>query len=224
MKIGIFSVTKIFAPDIVALDNVNITIDSGEFVYLMGKSGSGKSTLIRLLTREVLPTRGKVVVGDYDLSKIKKADIPFYRRDIGTVSQDFKLIPKLTAYENVAFALEAMGIPYRYVKARANKVLDQVGMWRRRAFYPPQLSGGEQQRVAIARALSKAPALILADEPTGNLDAKTTEDIMDLFWNINSSGITIVMATHNLKAVRGHHSRLIELQSGFLTRDIRIGK
>jgi len=223
MKIRMSSVTKIFAPDIVALDNVNLSVSTGEFIYLMGKSGSGKSTLIRLITREVISTRGRVIVGDYDLNKIKKADIPFYRRDIGTISQDFKLIPKLTAYENVAFALEAMGIPYRYVKARANKVLDQVGMWRRRAFYPPQLSGGEQQRVAIARALAKAPALILADEPTGNLDSKTTEDIMNLFWNINASGITVVMATHNVNIVKDRNCRLMELQSGFIIRDLRIG-
>jgi cell division transport system ATP-binding protein len=223
MRITFLTVTKIFAPDIVALDNVNLSIDSGEFAYIMGKSGSGKSTLVRLITREAIPTRGKVIVGEFDLSKISKADIPFYRRDIGTVSQDFKLIQKLTAYENVAFALEAMGIPYRYVKARANKVLDQVGMWRRRAFYPPQLSGGEQQRVAIARALVKAPSLILADEPTGNLDSKTTEDIMNLFWNINASGITIIMATHNLSTLRDSHCRLVELQSGFVARDIRIG-
>ena len=224
MKVGIINVTKIFNPDIIALDNVNISINAGELVYVMGKSGSGKSTLIRLITREVVPTRGKVVVGDYDLDIIKRADIPFFRRDIGTISQDFKLIPKLTAYENVSFALEAMGIPHRYVKARANKVLDQVGMWRRRAFYPPQLSGGEQQRVAIARALAKAPALILADEPTGNLDSKTTEDIMDLFWSINASGITIILATHNLSIVRSHNRRLIELQSGFVMRDHRVGK
>jgi cell division transport system ATP-binding protein len=217
------SATKVFSPDIVALDNVTLSIDAGEFVYVMGKSGSGKSTLIRLITREVLPTRGKVIVGDHDLTKIKKMDIPFYRRDIGTISQDFKLIPKLTAYENVAFALEAMGIPYRYVRARANKVLDQVGMWRRRAFYPPQLSGGEQQRVAIARALAKAPSLVLADEPTGNLDSKTAEDIMSLFWNINTSGITIMMATHNLNTIRDDNCRLIELQSGFVVRDNRIG-
>jgi len=224
MKVSLISVTKIFAPDIVALDNINLSIHTGELVYVMGKSGSGKSTLIRLITREAIPTRGKVIVGDYDLNKIKRVDIPFFRRDIGTISQDFKLIPKLTAYENVAFALEAMGIPYRYVKARANKVLDQVGMWRRRAFYPPQLSGGEQQRVAIARALAKAPALILADEPTGNLDYKTTEDIMNLLWSINASGITIIMATHNLSIVRSHNCRLIELQSGFIISDHRIGK
>ena len=223
MKISFISVTKAFAPDIVALDNVNLSISTGDFAYVMGKSGSGKSTLIRLITREAIPTRGRVVVGEYDLGKIKKADIPFFRRDIGIVSQDFKLIPRLTAYENVTFALEAMGIPYRYVKARANKVIDQVGMWRRRAFYPPQLSGGEQQRVAIARALVKAPALILADEPTGNLDAKTTEDIMNLFWSINASGITVVMATHNLSTLRENHCRLIELQSGYVARDIWIG-
>ena len=224
MRIELLSATKIFTPDIVALDNVTLSINAGEFVYVMGKSGSGKSTFLRLITREVLPTRGKIIVGEHDLVKIKKADIPFYRRDIGTISQDFKLIPRLTAYENVAFALEAMSIPYRYVRARANKVLDQVGMWRRRAFYPPQLSGGEQQRVAIARALAKAPSLVLADEPTGNLDSKTAEDIMNLFWNINASGITIMMATHNLNTIREDNYRLIELQSGFVVRDIRIGK
>jgi cell division transport system ATP-binding protein len=223
MRIKFYSVTKIFEPDILALDNVNLSIEAGEFAYIMRKTGSGKYTLIRLITREAIPTRGKVIVGNFDMSKIKKADIPFFRRDIGTIAQDFKLIPKLTAYENVAFALEAMGIPYRYVKARANKVLDQVGMWRRRSFYPPQLSGGEQQRVAIARALAKAPALILADEPTGNLDSKTTEDIMNLFWSINASGITVIMATHNLSTIRDNHCRLVELQSGFIARDIRVG-
>ena len=222
MRIKFISVTKVFSPDIVALDNINLSINAGEFTYIMGKSGSGKSTLIRLITREAIPTRGKVIVGDFDLSKIKRADIPFFRRDIGTIAQDFKLIPKLTAYENVAFALEAMGIPYRYVKARANKVLDQVGMWRRRAFYPPQLSGGEQQRVAIARALAKAPALILADEPTGNLDAKTTEDIMNLFWNINASGITVIMATHNSSTIRDSNHRMIELKAGFVAKDDRV--
>lgn len=222
MKIKFVSVSKTFAPDIVALDNINLSINAGEFTYIMGKSGSGKSTLIHLITREAIPTRGKVIVGDYDLSRIKVADIPFFRRDIGTIAQDFKLIPKLTAYENVAFALEAMGIPYRYVKARANKVLDQVGMWRRRAFYPPQLSGGEQQRVAIARALAKAPSLILADEPTGNLDSKTTEDIMNLFWSINASGITVILATHNSNTIRDSNHRMIELKSGFVARDDRI--
>lgn len=220
MKILISSVTKVFEPDIVAIDNVSIRIGGGEFVFLMGKSGSGKSTMLRLLTRQALPTKGSIKIGDFDLIKMKKADIPFFRRDIGVVTQDFKLIPRLTAFENVSFALEAMGVPSRYVNARTSKVLDQVGMWRRRGFYPPQLSGGEQQRIAIARALAKAPSLIIADEPTGNLDIKTTEDIMNLFWTINASGVTIIMATHNMNIVQEQNSRVIELHSGRVIKDV----
>ena len=154
MKINFSGVFKIFEPDIVALRDVNFTIEKGEFVYIIGATGSGKSTLLRLITRELLPTRGNLFVNDSNLRKMRTADIPYYRRDVGLVAQDFKLIPHLTVYENVAFVMEAMAVPSKMVAHRANKVIEQVGLWRRRYMKPTQLSGGEQQRVAIARALA----------------------------------------------------------------------
>jgi cell division transport system ATP-binding protein len=170
MDIRLAGVTKIFEPDIVALEDVYLSIDKGEFVYLVGTTGSGKTTLLRLISREYLPSRGQITVGDVNLRKISRGQLPFYRRDVGVVFQDYKLLPNLTVFENVAFVLEAMGIPPRIVKNRSNEVIDQVGLWRRRFLKPPQLSGGEQQRVAIARAMANSPSIFLADEPTGNLE------------------------------------------------------
>jgi len=170
MDIRLAGVTKVFEPDIVALEDIYLSIDKGEFVYLVGTTGSGKTTLLRLISREYVPTRGQITVGDVNLRKIGRGQLPFYRRDVGVVFQDYKLLPNLTVFENVAFVLEAMGIPPRVVQNRANEVIDQVGLWRRRFLKPPQLSGGEQQRVAIARAMANSPSIFLADEPTGNLD------------------------------------------------------
>ena len=224
MKIKFSGVFKVFEPDIVALRDVNLSIDKGEFVYVIGATGSGKSTLLRLITRELLPTRGNLFVNDSNLRKMRTADIPYYRRDVGLVAQDFKLIPHLTVYENVAFVMEAMAVPSKMVEHRANKVIEQVGLWRRRYMKPTQLSGGEQQRVAIARALANSPSLFIADEPTGNLDFRTAADVMKILFAINAAGVTVVMSTHNQYIVDSCRQRVIELDAGRVIRDERAGR
>lgn len=224
MDIRLAGVTKVFEPDIVALEDIYLSIDKGEFVYLVGTTGSGKTTLLRLISREYLPTRGQITVGDVNLRKIGRGRLPFYRRDVGVVFQDYKLLPNLTVFENVAFVLEAMGIPPRVVQNRANEVIDQVGLWRRRFLKPPQLSGGEQQRVAIARAMANSPSVFLADEPTGNLDLRTSEEIMRLLLSINAAGTTVLVATHDQYLVDAYRQRLVELHNGRLKRDERRGR
>ena len=223
MNVTFSGVSKIFEPDIGALIDININIEQGEFVYIIGQTGSGKSTLLRLITRELLPSRGTVTVGDFDLRRMRKADIPYYRRDVGLVAQDFKLIPSLTVYDNIAFVMEAMSVPKRIVADRARDVINQVGLWRRRRMYPAQLSGGEQQRVAIARALANSPSLFIADEPTGNLDFATAADVMKILFAINAAGVTVIMSTHNQAIVNSSHRRVIELASGKLIRDEKEG-
>ena len=224
MKIKFSGVTKVFEPDIVALQDIHLQIDKGEFVYVVGATGSGKSTLLRMITREMIPTRGVVFVNDTNLRKMRSADIPYYSRDVGLVAQDFKLIPHLTVFENIAFVMEAMAVPPRMVEFRANKVIEQVGLWRRRFMRPPQLSGGEQQRVAIARALANSPSLFVADEPTGNLDFRTAADVMKILLSINAAGVTVVMTTHNQYIVDSCRQRVIELEEGKLVRDERAGR
>ncbi len=224
MDIRLAGVTKVFEPDIVALEDIYLSIDKGEFVYLVGTTGSGKTTLLRLISREYLPTRGQITVGDVNLRKIGRGQLPFYRRDVGVVFQDYKLLPNLTVFENVAFVLEAMGIPPRVVQNRANEVIDQVGLWRRRFLKPPQLSGGEQQRVAIARAMANSPSIFLTDEPTGNLDLRTSEEIMRLLLSINAAGTTVLVATHDQYLVDAYRQRLVELHNGRLKRDERRGR
>ncbi|MGI6783888.1 MAG: cell division ATP-binding protein FtsE [Aminivibrio sp.] len=224
MDIRLAGVTKVFEPDIVALEDVYLSIDQGEFVYLVGTTGSGKTTLLRLISREYLPTRGQITVGDVNLRKIGRNRLSFYRRDVGVVFQDYKLLPNLTVFENVAFVLEAMGIPSRIVQNRANEVIDQVGLWRRRFLKPPQLSGGEQQRVAIARAMANSPSVFLADEPTGNLDVRTSEEIMRLLLSINAAGTTVLVATHDQYLVDAYRQRLVELHNGRLKRDEKRGR
>jgi len=224
MDIRLAGVTKVFEPDIVALEDIYLSIDKGEFVYLVGTTGSGKTTLLRLISREYLPTRGQITVGDVNLRKIGRGQLPFYRRDVGVVFQDYKLLPNLTVFENVAFVLEAMGIPPRVVQNRANEVIDQVGLWRRRFLKPPQLSGGEQQRVAIARAMANSPSIFLADEPTGNLDLRTSEEIMRLLLSINAAGTTVLVATHDQYLVDAYRQRPVELHNGRLKRDERRGR
>ncbi len=223
MNINFSGVSKIFEPDIAALVDININIEQGEFVYVVGQTGSGKSTLLRLITRELLPSRGLVAVGGYDLRKMRKADIPYYRRDVGLVAQDFKLIPSLTVYENIAFVMEAMSVPKKLVAERTKDVINQVGLWRRRSMRPAQLSGGEQQRVAIARALANSPSLFIADEPTGNLDFHTAVDVMKILFGINQAGVTVVMSTHNQNIVNASRQRVIELDNGRLIRDEKGG-
>ena len=223
MNIQFSGVSKIFEPDIAALVDISINIQQGEFVYVIGQTGSGKSTLLRLITREILPTRGVVAVGGYDLGRMRKADIPYYRRDVGLVAQDFKLIPTLTVYENIAFVMEAMSVPKRLVSQRTKDVINQVGLWRRRSMRPAQLSGVEQQRVAIARALANSPSLFIADEPTGNLDFYTAAEVMKILFAINAAGVTVVMSTHNQGIVNSSRQRVIELESGRLVRDEKGG-
>ena len=223
MNIMFSGVSKIFEPDIAALVDINLNIEQGEFVYIIGQTGSGKSTLLRLITRELLPSRGTVAVGDFDLRRMRSSDVPYYRRDVGLVAQDFRLIQTLTVYENIAFAMEAMSVPKRIVAERTKDVINQVGLWRRRSMRPAQLSGGEQQRVAIARALANSPSLFIADEPTGNLDFHTAADVMKILFAINAAGVTVVMSTHNQAIVNASRQRVIELESGRLVRDERGG-
>ena len=181
MDIKFSGVTKIFEPDIVALEDIYLQISKGEFVYLVGETGSGKTTLMRCVMRDVIPTRGHISAGGRVLRKINRFNLALFRRNIGVVFQDFMLLPNLTAFENVAFVLEVMGLPPKEIADKVTDVLKSVGIWRRRNLYPPQLSGGEQQRLTIARAIVNTPALLLADEPTGNLDNETENEIIDEF-------------------------------------------
>ncbi len=224
MDIRMSGVTKVFEPEIVALEDIYLSVDSGEFVYLIGMTGSGKTTMLRLISREYLPTRGQISVGDRNLRKLRSSELPYYRREVGVVFQDFKLLQNYTVFENVAFVLEAMGIPPKLVESRANEVIDQVGLWRRRFLRPPQLSGGEQQRVAIARAMVNSPSVFLADEPTGNLDLRTSEEIMRLLLSINATGTTVIVATHDQHLVDSYRQRLVELHNGRTKRDERRGR
>ena len=219
MDIKFSGVSKVFDPDIVALEDVYLEIESGEFVYLTGETGSGKTTLMRCIFREVVPTRGHISVGGRALRKISRFNLSLFRRDIGVIFQDFCLLPNLTAYENVAFVLEILGVPARKISARVSEVLKTVGIFRRRNLYPQQLSGGEQQRLAIARAIVNEPSLILADEPTGNLDNHTADEIMQLLFDINAAGATVIMSTHNQMIVDTYRHRVIELRRGRIIRD-----
>ena len=223
MDIRFSGVSKIFEPDIVALEDVYLDIESGEFVYLIGETGSGKTTLMRCIFREVVPTRGHISVGGHALRKMGRFELAMYRRDIGVVFQDFCLLPTMTAFENVAFVLEVMGVPSREISECVEDALKTVGIWRRRMLYPPQMSGGEQQRLAIARAIVNEPSLILADEPTGNLDNHTADEIMQLLLEINAAGTTVLMATHNQFLVDTYRHRVVEIRGGRIIRDEKDG-
>lgn len=224
MEIHINGLTKIFSPNIQALSDIYLDISEGEFVYLIGTTGSGKTTLMRMLTREVLPTRGQVSLDGIDLRRLSSSSLPYFRRDIGVVFQDYKLLPNLTAWENVAFVLEVCGVPRAEARERTDDVIDKVGLWNRRGLRPDQLSGGEQQRVAIARAIVNAPRLFLADEPTGNLDVHTAEYVMKLLLSIHAAGTTVIVATHDQHLVDTYRQRVVELHMGRLVRDEREGR
>ena len=224
MEIRINGLTKVFPPNIQALSDIYLDIAEGEFVYLIDTTGSGKTTLMRLLTREVLPTRGQVIIAGQDLRRISSSSLPYYRRNIGVVFQDYKLLPYLSAWENVAFVLEACGVPRSETRERTDDVIDRVGLWNRRMLRPDQLSGGEQQRVAIARAIVNAPRLFLADEPTGNLDVRTAEYVMKLLLSIHAAGTTVIVATHDQHLVDIYRQRVVELHMGRLVRDEREGR
>jgi cell division transport system ATP-binding protein len=202
-----------------ALRGVTVRVERNEFVYIVGPSGAGKSTFMKLIYREERPTKGSIFVNGFNLEKLKQRKIPFVRRNIGVIFQDFRLLPKLTAYENIAFAMEVIEAPPRVIKKRTQEVLELVNLKDKGNAYPSQLSGGEQQRVAIARAIVNNPAVIVADEPTGNLDPDTSWEIMNLLEEINFRGTTIVMATHNKEIVNTMRKRVIAIENGVIVRD-----
>ena len=212
-------VTVVYDKDIVGLDNVSFKIEEGEFVFLVGKTGAGKSSAIKLLTGEIKPTSGDVIVDGIVVNRLKRRKIPYLRRAQGVVFQDFRLLPNKTVYENVAFAMEITGKKKKDIQRKVPKILSLVGLSERANNYPNEISGGEQQRVSIARALVNSPSLIIADEPTGNLDVETSAEVMNLFGEINKMGTTIVMVTHSEKIVNDMHRRVIQLENGVLIRD-----
>ncbi|MFS1514758.1 cell division ATP-binding protein FtsE [Chengkuizengella sp. SCS-71B] len=207
-----------------ALKGINLKVDQNEFVYIVGPSGAGKSTFMKLIYREEKPTKGQIVVNGFNIGKLKQRKIPYVRRNIGVVFQDFRLLPKLTVAENVAFAMEVIEEPKKFIKKRTNEVLSLVRLKGKANAYPSQLSGGEQQRVAIARAIVNNPSLIIADEPTGNLDPETSWGIMELLEEINFRGTTIIMATHNKDIVNKMRKRVIAIEDGVVVRDQERGE
>jgi len=218
------NVSKHYHPDVAALRNVSLHIRPGEFVSIVGQSGTGKTTLAKLLFAEETPTRGQVLIGGWDISNIQPRDVPFLRRQIGVVFQDFKLLPRKTVFENVAFALEVAGVAGRRIREVVPQVLEIVNLRDRAHRFPKQLSGGEQQRVAIARALVHRPKILVADEPTGNLDALNTHEIIELLKKINEFGTTIVLVTHNRDVVNRLCKRVIAIDHGEVVSDVEEGK
>lgn len=212
-------VWKEYANGTHALNGISVHITKGEFVYVVGPSGAGKSTFIKLMYREERPTRGHIFVNGFNIERLKNRKIPYLRRSIGVVFQDFKLLPRLTAGENVAYALEVISTPHRHIRKRVKEVMELVGLGDKLDVLPSQLSGGEQQRVAVARALVNNPSVIIADEPTGNLDPENSWGIMKLFQRINDRGTTIVMATHNKDIVNTIRKRVIAIENGKIVRD-----
>ena len=212
-------VWKTYSDGTHALRGITVKVDSNEFVYVVGPSGAGKSTFMKLMYREERPTKGHIFVNGFNLEKLKQRKIPYVRRNIGVIFQDYRLLPKLTIYENVAFAMEVIEAPKKLIRKRTLEVLDLVRLKDKANVYPNQLSGGEQQRVAIARAIVNSPSVIIADEPTGNLDPDTSWDIMKLLEEINFRGTTIVMATHNKEIVNTMRKRVIAIEKGLITRD-----
>ena len=216
----IFSnVSKVYENGSTALNNISFFIERGEFVFIVGPSGAGKSTLIKLLMHEETPTSGDVIINSVNVNSLKHDQIPYLRRNMGVVFQDFRLLPKKTVYENVSFAMEIVGASRREIRRQVPNVLSMVGLSHKAKAYPSQLSGGEQQRVALARALVNNPAFLIADEPTGNLNPKTAMEIMDLLNEINKRGTTVVMATHAKDIVDQMKKRVIAIEDGVIARD-----
>jgi cell division transport system ATP-binding protein len=218
------NVTKFYPPNVHALKHVNLNIKAGEFVSIVGHSGAGKSTLAKLLIAEEKPTHGEIFVGDWETSRIARGAVPMLRRQIGVVFQDFKLLPQKTVYENVAFALEVCGEPHKRIHEVVPAMLKLVKLEDKTHRYPKQISGGEQQRAVIARALVHRPKILLADEPTGNLDAIHTREIIDLLLKINEFGTTIMLVTHNREIVNSLRKRVITLEQGMVVSDKEAGK
>ncbi len=217
-------VTKVYNNKVVALDNVSLKIDSGEFVFLVGPSGAGKSTFVKMLLKEIEPTSGDVSLGDKNLKDLTKKEIPYYRRKIGMVFQDYRLISNLNVFENVAFAMRVTDATPREIRRRVPMVLALVGLSHKTKSFPDELSGGEQQRVSLARAIANSPNLLIADEPTGNLDPETAKEIMDLLMDINKVGTTVLMATHAREIVDSSKRRVIALEDGKVIRDEKKGR
>ena len=216
-------VTKKYDHGVTALDNIDLKIDKGEFVFLTGPSGSGKSTFLKLIIKEEDPTNGKITINSKDLSALKEKDVPYLRRKIGFVFQDFRLLYDKTVEENIVFALRVIEASEREIRTQLSNVLKQVGLEGKEKSYPNQLSGGEQQRVALARALATRPPIIIADEPTGNLDSATAGGIMDTLYQINSNGTTIVVVTHDHNIIRNSGKRVIALDKGKIVNDTNVG-
>ncbi|MDB5084339.1 MAG: ftsE [Bacilli bacterium] len=221
--IEMYDVWKTYPNSEPALQGINVKIDKGEFVYVVGPSGAGKSTFIKLMYREEKPSKGTIFINNFNLEKLKERKIPLLRRQIGVVFQDFKLLSRKTAWENVAFALEVIGATGKRIRSRVKETMDMVGLADKADALPSQLSGGQQQRIAIARALVNSPAVIIADEPTGNLDPENSWEIMNLFNQINQRGTTIVMATHNRDIVNTMKKRVIAIEQGHIARDEKRG-
>ena len=212
-------VSKTYRNGSVALKNIDLHIKPGEFVFLVGPSGAGKSTFIKMLFKEVLPTPGKIYVDGVDVLALTDKEVPFLRRQLGIIFQDYRLLPDRTVYDNVAFAMQVIESPAVKTRRRVMTVLELVGLKNRANAYPAELSGGEQQRIAIARAIVNDPIMVIADEPTGNLDPETSKDIMRIFTGINESGTTIVMATHDKEIVDAMGKRVIAIENGVIVRD-----
>jgi len=218
--IDIIDATKKYENNVKGINNVNLTIDRGEFVFIVGSSGSGKSTLVRLLLKEIELTKGSIYVNGTDISKLRQKEIPYYRRLMGVVFQDFRLLKDKTVYENVAFAMQIVESSYREIRRTVPQILAMVGLSRKARALPSQLSGGEQQRTALARAIVNKPPLLIADEPTGNLDPNTAWEIMTLLEDINDRGTTVVVATHAKEIVDDMQKRVVALRNGVVMSDL----
>jgi len=220
--IDFVNVKKAYPNGTLALKGVNLHIDDGEFVFVVGHSGAGKTTLMKLLLREEKPTSGKLIVGNYNLTEMSNFKVPYYRRELGVVFQDFRLFPKKTVYENVAFAMEVVGTPRKMIRRRVPAILNTVNLAGKQDSFPSEISGGEQQRVALARALANNPKVIIADEPTGNIDPKMSLEIMNLLVKINKLGKTVIVVTHEKNLVDYYNKRVVILKDGLITED-RVG-
>ena len=221
--IDVKDVSKTYSAGTPAINNINLHIDKGEFVFIVGNSGAGKSTLIKLLLKELEPTTGRIMVNGKNLSRLKRSKIPLLRRDIGVVFQDFRLLKDRNVYENVAFAQRVVEVPTRIIRRRVPAMLAMVGLAEKYRSFPKELSGGEQQRVALARALVNDPPILLADEPTGNLDPKNSWEIMNLLDEINKRGTTVIVVTHNREIVDAMQKRVVTLKNGVIVSDERKG-
>ncbi|NLN87393.1 MAG: cell division ATP-binding protein FtsE [Syntrophomonadaceae bacterium] len=215
-----YNVTKVYTNGVKALNDVSLKIERGEFIFLMGPSGAGKSTFIKMLFREELPTQGQIFISSRSIVRMKRREVPHLRRSMGVVFQDFKLLENKTVVENIAFAMKVVGLGNREIAARTAEVINMVGLKGKEDSFPGQLSGGEQQRVGIARAIANRPLLLIADEPSGNLDMVTAEGIMELLYNINRKGTTVIMATHARELVRDAGKRIITLEAGQVVSDL----